>query len=229
MITTPLLLIRFRPSFESWQAAAAYLLQQSAAPSSVEWIECADGDRVTYFPELPPTRWNEDFIALARRASCHRSSERWPLLYRVLWRLIHGQSRLLNDRLDPDVNRLLAMAQEVDKETRHLVHTVQFTPMDTPHGLVQMATFHPRHHVVELAAPALARQWGETRWTLLTPDRCVSWNGRQLVYTAGTGLPAPTQPTSTAKHPPVQRFSYHRQARAGTSSSIPRPRQMELL
>lgn len=225
MITTPLMLIRFRPDFESWQVASAYLLQQNASPSSVEWIECADGDRLTRFPELPPTRWNEDFIALARRAACHRSSERWPLLYRVLWRLVHGQSRLLNDRLDPDVNRLNTFANEVDKEVRHLVATAQFTPMETPNGTVQVATFHPRHHIVELAAPALARHWGDTLWSLITPDRCVAWNGHKLLYTAGTDGAL----ESTTVRPPVSRFSAHRTARTGLPTATLRPRQMDLL
>lgn len=185
MITTPLHLIRFVPGFASWQRAAQYLLEQGIMPSSVEWIETDEGGTLTPLPVQSPLRCQEQFLKLARLASFHRSPERWSLLYRVLWRLVHGQSRLLNELLDPDVNRLHNFAREVEKEVRHLVATAHFAPVDTEGGTVQVAWFIPRHHCVELAAPQLARQWGNTLWSLLTPERCVHWNGRQLVYSRG--------------------------------------------
>lgn len=185
MVTTTHNLIRFQPDFQSWLRAARHLLQQGIAPADVEWLETADPLKVTPLPDAPPMRFNDTFLSLARRASFHNSSERWGILYRVLWRLVHGQSRLLNELLDPDVTRLHTLARDVEKEVRHLVTTVHFTAMETERGAVRIAWFIPRHHIVELAAPQIARKLGGGLWSLLTPDLCAHWNGRQLTYSPG--------------------------------------------
>lgn len=191
MITTPLHLIRFQPDFASWLRAAHYLLQQGIVPSAVEWLECDDPAKLTPLPEALQARWNEEFLRMARLASYHRCSERWAVLYRVLWQLVHGHSRLMRDCLNPEVNRLRTLAREVEKDVRHLVTATHFETVNTPDGAVQVGRCQPRQHSVELAAPYFARRWGNTRWQLCTPDRCVQWNGRQLVYTPGEPVTDP--------------------------------------
>jgi uracil-DNA glycosylase len=185
MITTPLMLVRFSPRFDSWLATAQNLLQQGAAPSSVEWLEETDPARLALLPERPPMRVNDSFLALARSAACHRSPERWTILYRLLWRLVHGQSRLLSELLEPDVTRLHTLARDVERDVRRLVKTIHFTSIDTTRGTVELAWAIPQHHSVELAAPQIARQQQDTLWSLLTPDLCAHWNGRQLLFSPG--------------------------------------------
>lgn len=235
MITTPLQLIRFEPAFLAWLRAARFLLQQGVEPSDVEWIETDSAAQATPVPDLGPMRFNDTFLALARLASFHRSTERWNILYRVLWRLTHGQSRLLNELLDPDVNRLHGMARDVEKEARHLVATAHFIPVDAECGTVQIGWFIPKHHSVEIAAPTLARQIGDQNWSLLTPDRCAHWNGRQLVFSPGekligAGSPRQLERIWSARH--AYRFDLKTHAAAAVAapherSQQPRPPQRD--
>jgi uracil-DNA glycosylase len=51
------------------------------------------------------------FLVVAERAAQHPDPERWALLYRVLWRLLHEDRRLLERATDPDVRQLLRMEQ----------------------------------------------------------------------------------------------------------------------
>ena len=98
-------------SFESWQQMARELLRRGVPPSEVRWMEGAvcmgasepgTGAAPTY---TVPRR----FLELARAAAAHSSGERWATIYRVLWRLVHENRRLLEIPDDPDVRALSAL------------------------------------------------------------------------------------------------------------------------
>jgi uracil-DNA glycosylase family protein len=48
-----------------------------------------------------------------------------------------------------------------------------------------VAWFEPEHHVVEATAPFFARRFARMDWAILTPDRCVRWDGRELHFGPG--------------------------------------------
>jgi uracil-DNA glycosylase family protein len=54
------------------------------------------------------------FVALAERVARHGAADRWALLYRLLWRIVHGERELLDHQVDPDVARAFALSREVD-------------------------------------------------------------------------------------------------------------------
>ena len=106
-------------SFESWQQTARELLRRGAAPDDVRWTDVATSPRTASQASLRPAEAEPDraskylvprrFVELARTAAAHTSGERWATMYRVLWRLIHENRRLLEMRDDPDVRALLAL------------------------------------------------------------------------------------------------------------------------
>jgi DNA polymerase len=49
------------------------------------------------------------FVELAQAAAAHASRLRWATMYRVLWRLVHENRRLLDVADDPDVRALAAL------------------------------------------------------------------------------------------------------------------------
>ena len=56
---------------------------------------------------------SEKFVDISDVASaCHRDAKRWSLLYRVLWRLTHGEPTFFEIAVDPDVNELMRMDKE---------------------------------------------------------------------------------------------------------------------
>ena len=99
-------------TFTSWQQAARALLHRGVPPDDVQWIE--DLAALTLDSE-PPAAADPGFIVprrfveLARTAAAHPDPGRWTAMYRVLWRLVRENRRLLELTHDPDVQRLAAL------------------------------------------------------------------------------------------------------------------------
>ncbi len=62
-------------------------------------------------------------------------------------------------------------------------------PTGSPAALAEsgwhVAWFEPAHHVVEATAPFFARRFAQMRWAILTPERCVHWDGDTLAFGPG--------------------------------------------
>lgn len=158
-----------------------------------------DGARASPTPRVP-----RRFIEVATTAACHSDARRWPLLYRVLWRLTHGEPQLMHVAVDDDVHRLLRM----DKAVRHDVHKlhafvrfrrVASEPGDLARGASMeqfVAWFAPTHDCLALAAPFFARRFPNMRWSILGPRRSAHWHGRALLL--GPGMSREAAPAGDA-------------------------------
>jgi len=207
----------FDPTFEGWRSAARPLLKGGAPPDSLLW-DPADDDqaaldgllsvpsaplRETIGKALPNAeasgrlRVPRRFFELAEAAACHADGERWALLYRVLWRLTHGEPNLLEVAVDPEVHRLLRMEKAVRREVHKLHAFVRFRAVAADDGATHyVAWFEPEHPVVERAAPLFAERFASMRWSILTPRRCAHWDGESLAFTPG--LPRSAAPRGDA-------------------------------
>jgi DNA polymerase len=186
--------VTFSPNFSAWQKVARRALSNDLAPESIIFEELGSEQ-----PTLAMFNENEEqnaasevrfrvpraFIGSAKRVACHRDPKRWALLYRLLWRLTHGEPRLLDILIDQDVNELMCM----DKAVRHAVHKmrafVRFRAIEHDGATWHVAWFEPDHHIVELNAPFFRDRFANMCWSILTPDRSVHWDGRQLTFTVG--------------------------------------------
>jgi uracil-DNA glycosylase len=100
-------------TFTSWQQRARELLHRGVAPGEVRWIETSsvsntDGDpaNVGGHPTFVVPR---RFVELAKAAAACGDPDRWSTMYRVLWRLVRENRRLLDMADDPDVRALEAL------------------------------------------------------------------------------------------------------------------------
>jgi uracil-DNA glycosylase len=132
------------------------------------------------------------FLELAEKVACHRSSERWSLLYRVLWRLTQGERKLLEVESDPDVHRLLMLAKAVERDAHKMKAFVRFRRVEREGEEYFIAWHRPEHLIVRRVAPFFARRFPAMRWSLLTPDASVSWDLERLAY--GPGVPRSEAP-----------------------------------
>jgi len=185
--------ITFAPNFAAWQKVARRLLANELAPENTIWEELgSDQPALAMFDEhekgdAPDTRFRvpKSFVESARRVACHRDPKRWALLYRLLWRLIHGEPHLLDIVVDPDVNDFVCM----DKAVRHDVHKmrafVRFRAIEHEGATWHVAGFEPEHHIVELNAPFFRDRFANMYWSILTPKRSVHWDKQNLTFTAG--------------------------------------------
>ena len=128
------------------------------------------------------------FFDLARAVAAHRDARRWALLYHVLWRILHGERRLLEIPTDPDVRQLQVWAKAVGRDIHKMHAFVRFrlVGVDQAGGREQfVAWFEPDHWIVRLAAPFFRKRFAAMDWSILTPDECVHWDGENLTFTPG--------------------------------------------
>ena len=161
-------------------------------PNGIDAAEGADSARhgVDAAP-LGSTRLPAFFVSIFERAALHSSPARHGLLYRLAWRLAHD-SRLRHDALDGDRLHAEQLAREVRRDMHKMTAFVRFRPVVAP-GLsaegkdkpTHIAWFEPAHHVVQATAPFFVRRFAQMRWAILTPERCVRWNGEQLAFGPG--------------------------------------------
>src|SRR5207245_2369482 len=101
---------------ESEQMVAAL----RAAGTEVRWREIAGGEAPTPGALGAATpgaaRVPRAFLDLARQVAGAHDPARWPVLYEVLWRLVHDDRDLLKATRDPTVRRLTALAAQARRE-----------------------------------------------------------------------------------------------------------------
>lgn len=180
--------------FDGWRTASRELLQEGLPPEAVAFSEAGAAQRSLFgaldgaAPPLSPVhsvRVSKTFVSLARLASFHRDGDRWDLLYRLLWRLTHGAPSLLQDAVDADVARLRAMAKEVRRDAHKMHAFVRFRRVETEDGEHFIAWHRPDHLIVRHVADFFRDRFRGMRWTILTPDESVSWDGARLEFHEG--------------------------------------------
>jgi DNA polymerase len=127
---------------------------------------------------------------LAQTAICHSNSERFNLLYRLLWR--HQRNpKVLEDRADPDVRQLDELARQVRRDIHRMRAFVRFRLFEVPdagEGAPPVpevyehfvAWFEPEHHILRANAGFFVRRFANMRWSILTPKGSLHWNCQTL-------------------------------------------------
>lgn len=163
------------------------LIAASAAPASTLWHE--GEDRQLFRAPLPsfgtPPSVPGAFVRLAEDVICHRDGERFALLYQALWRLVQGERKLPRNPADPLVHRLSRMASAVRRDVHKMHAFVRFRRLETEDGDRFVAWFEPEHHILRRAAPFFVDRFAAMRWSILTPDGSLHWNGHELAFAAG--------------------------------------------
>ena len=125
------------------------------------------------------------FVDLSKTAIRHRDPERFALLYRVLWRLAHGEPALMRVATDPDIVRLEAMAKAVRRDAHKMHAFVRFREIGTEDGPRFVSWFEPEHHILEAEAGFFVRRFAAMRWSILTPSASAHWDGAALTMGPG--------------------------------------------
>jgi len=176
-------------SFDSWRDAARGLLSRDVAPCDVVWTS---GEQGALF-ESPGVRAggaargdgfrvSREFIKLASAVACFDDAEKWPLLYRILFRLQHENPNLLMIESDVDVRRARVMEKAVGRDVHKFHAFVRFRKLRRLDEEVYTAWHEPTHFTVERATPFFARRFGTMKFSILTPKGCAHWDREQLIF-----------------------------------------------
>ncbi|MHB0765608.1 TIGR03915 family putative DNA repair protein [Stutzerimonas sp. NM35] len=180
--------VRFDGSFEGWRDAARALLVEEVAPHQLEWLagnargglfeQCAVPEPGTPSAAI---RIPRQLLAELEGAARFRNSDRWSLLYRILWRVAKGDrsARLVGD---VDGSELHARLKAVRREAHHLHAFLRFSPSGADSAPDYVAWFEPAHDILLSAAPHFAERMGLHSWLIATPEDAVLWDGMTLHY-----------------------------------------------
>jgi probable DNA metabolism protein len=176
--------------FEGWRDAARGLAEAGVPADAIVWqVEGGEADLFGGSDPAPPPDGPSfavprSFVDLARSAICHSDPERFALLYAMLLKL-RANRRAMEDRADPLLDRLEGLAKEVRRDVHKMHAFVRFREILEDGNTRFVAWFEPDHHIVRRTAGFFVRRFTTMRWSILTPELCVHWDGAVLTESPG--------------------------------------------
>lgn len=189
-----------------FRSEARLLLAHQVPPEDVNWILQSPEDYCD--PQLPQASRPRNvaraataivpasFTRLCEFVVLHRDPERFALLYRLLWRLVH-EPGLRNDPLDADMQQAQHMAHAVRRDIHKMKANLKLRSLHDAGGHeLQMACYEPAHHIMEAVAPWFAKRIAAPRWAIFTKDRTARLEDGQLLF--GPGVACEQMPPAEA-------------------------------
>ncbi len=172
-------------NFESWSSAARRFLSGGVPPGQIVWTDEEQGSLFTDSPastnstalSVPPA-----FVKLAEAVSCFDDSSKWPLLYRILFRLKTENRHLLEIESDADVREARIMEKAVNRDVHKFHAFVRFRRVEVEAEELFVAWHEPLHLTVQRATPFFARRFGTMKFSILTPNGCAHWDKKTMTY-----------------------------------------------
>jgi DNA polymerase len=173
--------------FDAWRDAARPLAADGVPPDDIVWQV---GDTPTDLfatvaddpaPAIPVPAFSvpRAFIDLARSVVLSREPERFALLYTALTRL-RREPKLVEDHADPLVRRLETLAKDVRRDVHKMRAFLRFREVEEDGHPRFVAWFEPDHHIVRANAGFFVNRFASMRWSILTPEVSIHWDGKAL-------------------------------------------------
>jgi DNA polymerase len=122
------------------------------------------------------------FSELLADSSCHSAPDRFALLYEILWRILHGESRLSTNLADPAVAQLNDYARSVRRDIHKMHAFVRFRAREMEGRTIYIAWFEPQHFILRRAAEFFVDRFASMDWIIATPIGTAIWRDRELVF-----------------------------------------------
>jgi len=175
--------------FDGWRDGVRAAVHDDTAPDRIVWRVGAEPGEL-FGVEAPAAALSASFsvprafVDLARKAILHSDRERFALLHTLLVRLL-ARPGLLDDAADPLVRRVGGLAREVRRDIHKMRAFVRFREVAEPEGARFVAWFEPDFHIVRANAGFFMDRFAAMRWSILTPDVSIHWDGETLAEGPG--------------------------------------------
>ena len=171
---------------DGWRRAARGLAMAGVSAADIAWqVGDVPADLFADGTSEPPATGTpfavpRAFLELARNVVPHRDPERFALLYTLLVRL-RAQPGAIEDRADPLVRRLEGLAREVRRDVHKMRAFLRFREVADEDGTARfVAWFEPDHYIVRYNAKFFIDRFASMRWSILTPELSIHWDGKTL-------------------------------------------------
>jgi DNA polymerase len=172
-----------RPQSPQHQQSDAF---SSIGPSSQPASAQADGGSSA--PDIRELRLSRSLINLLECVAHYRHPGRWELMYRLAWRTLNENPRLLEDEADRDVRNATLMERAVDRECHKMHAFVRFRETKTESGSLRyFAWFEPEHEILRRGVKFFTKRFPNMDWTIATPDGAAVWEERSLRFIDAPG------------------------------------------
>jgi probable DNA metabolism protein len=189
-----------------FRSEARQLLAHQVPPDEVEWQLQFPAERYTDLQSPQSSRPRNvaraataivpaSFTRLCEFVVLHRDRDRFSLLYRLLWRLVH-EPQLRNDPLDADMLQAQHMAHAVRRDIHKMKANLRMHAIDHGGRELQVGCYEPAHHVMEVVAPWFCKRVPPGLWAIFTPERSARCDDNHLLF--GPGIPAEELPGEDA-------------------------------
>ncbi len=189
--------VEIENDFESWRRAARSLVANGVRPNEILWTaqDAASLFDIDALPTVsdPQITIPSGFVALAKAAACFDNAGKWPLLYRILFRLVYENRNLLAVESDKDVREARLMEKAVNRDVHKFHAFVRFRRVELYGEEIFTAWHEPQHWTVERATPFFARRFGSMKFSILTPKGCGHWDLEKLTFSAPADKCMPTK------------------------------------
>ncbi len=177
-----------------WRAHVRSAIARGIAPERIRWLVAEEGGDLLASVGVPleavrsppPLSVPKAALQLVSTALLHREHERFVLCHQLIADLA-AKRRRLDDRADPLVAKVEALAKSVRRDIHKMHAFVRFRAVeeegaDTPR---YVAWFEPDHHIVRANAGFFVNRFASMRWSILTPEMTLHWDGQRV--TEGPG------------------------------------------
>ncbi|WP_334020627.1 TIGR03915 family putative DNA repair protein [Alteromonas sp. S015] len=178
------------PGFDEWREASRECLSQHIAPEDIIWKsvhtlqedlfgdmgENAEKKKVQRNHTIP-----KPVLTLIKYALCHTDDSKFSLCYRVLWRVVYENKKLIQLKTDGDVIQLYAMAKAVKRDAYKMSAFLRFREVKLAGQEHFVAWYEPEHFSLEINLSFFQTRFKNMRWSILTPYRAAHWDTETLV------------------------------------------------
>jgi uracil-DNA glycosylase len=178
-------IIRHAADEEEFRNVARRCLDADIAPDAVAFT---DPSEPSLLPPLPgssqhkPITVPRGYAALLADAVCHRATDRFALLYNVLWRLTHSERDLLERTTDQAIARLNDYAHNVRRDIHKMHAFLRFRESELDGEPHYAAWFEPQHFVLKRAVPFFVDRFPNMNWLIATPIGTAIWRDGALRF-----------------------------------------------
>jgi DNA polymerase len=171
------------PTFDEWRERARPLLiagihpdeaMGSMAETAVPEASSEAAGRRLAFPAA--------LMRLLENISCFRAAGRYELMYRLAWRTLFENSKLLEDAADPDVRNATLIDAAIRRDVHKMHAFVRFRSVPGEDGDAYFAWFEPEHEILRRGSPFFVNRFPNMRWTIATPDGSAVWDKAALSF-----------------------------------------------